>query len=112
MRKGVPPIDAARIRRLFGQEPAPGDEQPICLECEVLGHICRRCRAERYHAREAAIAATNRPGLLVRLLAWWRSTTLYRMGRDYPTATPFVFVAGVWVGAFAVCASAWLMVHT
>lgn len=104
MRKGVPPVDITHVVTgfRFNHDAQPGDRvtasdpTSVCLECFVFGHICRRCRAERYHARQAA-KRTRR----ARLRAWWRSTTLYRMNRDYPLATPFVFMAGSWWASLA-----------
>lgn len=107
-RIGVPMIDHEHIRRIFGEHvmvvPSPHGVR-VCLECATLGHICRRCREERYHARLAAQRKAPR-----RLGAWWRSTPLYAMNRDYPVSTPLVFAAGVVWGVLCLVVPAILVV--
>lgn len=107
----VQPIDGNKLRRLFGQSNIiPGNDANsvrVCLECATLGHICRRCRAERYHARTKGFQGSRR----YRLGKWWRSTTLYAMNRDYPIALPLVAgAATAWGNAMAL-AVAYLVDH-
>lgn len=46
----VPLIDPEHMARAMG-EPTIAQMSGGCAECERLGHICRPCRAKRYHDR-------------------------------------------------------------